>query len=119
MLSHFSCIRLCATLWTVICQVPLNMGFSRQETGVGSYFLLQGIFLTQRSNLCLLQLLHWQVVPYHQRHQGSPLWDICVCMYIYIYIYIAIKPSYKNITLGENEISIIITNNIEYHTHIH
>ena len=24
------------------------------------HFLLQGVFLTERSNLCLLQLLHWQ-----------------------------------------------------------
>ena len=28
---------------------------------VGFNFLLQGIFLTQGSNLCLLHLLHWQV----------------------------------------------------------
>ena len=34
------------------------MGFSRQEyTGVGSHFLLQGIFPTQGSNLHLLGLL--------------------------------------------------------------
>ena len=31
MLSHFSCIWLCVTLWTVACQVPLSMRFSRQE----------------------------------------------------------------------------------------
>ena len=31
MLSRFSPVRLCATLWTVACQVPLSMGFSRQE----------------------------------------------------------------------------------------
>ena len=30
-LSCFSCVRLCATLWTVACQGPLSMGFSRQE----------------------------------------------------------------------------------------
>ena len=29
--------------------------------GVGCHALLQGIFLTQGSNLCLLRLLHWQV----------------------------------------------------------
>ena len=29
-LSHFSCVWLCATLWTVACQAPLSMGFSRQ-----------------------------------------------------------------------------------------
>ena len=31
MLSHFSRVWLCATLWTIACQAPLPMGFSRQE----------------------------------------------------------------------------------------
>ena len=30
-LSHFSRVQLCATLWTVARQAPLSMGFSRQE----------------------------------------------------------------------------------------
>ena len=30
-LSHFSRVRLCVTLWTVAHQAPLSMGFSRQE----------------------------------------------------------------------------------------
>ena len=30
-LSHFRRVRLFATLWTVACQAPLSMGFSRQE----------------------------------------------------------------------------------------
>ena len=34
-LSHFSRVRLFATLWTVARQVPLTIGFSRQEYGVG------------------------------------------------------------------------------------
>ena len=35
--------------------------FPGKNTGVGYHFLLQGIFLTQGSNPCLLCLLHWQV----------------------------------------------------------
>ena len=31
MLSCFSHVRLCMTLWTIACQAPLPMGFSRQE----------------------------------------------------------------------------------------
>ena len=31
MLSCFSHVQLFATLWTVACQAPLSMGFSRQE----------------------------------------------------------------------------------------
>ena len=34
-LSCFSCVRLCATLWTVACQAPLVMGFSGQEYWCG------------------------------------------------------------------------------------
>ena len=30
-LSRFSSVRLFATPWTVVCQAPLSMGFSRQE----------------------------------------------------------------------------------------
>ena len=39
------------TLWTVAHQAPL-LG---KNTGVGCYFLFQGIFLTQGSNLRLLR----------------------------------------------------------------
>ena len=31
MLSCFTCVRFSATLWTVACQAPLSMGFSREE----------------------------------------------------------------------------------------
>ena len=31
MLSRFSRVQLCATLWTIAHQAPLSMGFSRQE----------------------------------------------------------------------------------------
>ena len=41
------------TPWTVVCQTPLPMEFCRRNTGVGSHFLLQGIFPTQGSNLGL------------------------------------------------------------------
>ena len=35
--------------------------FPGKNTGVGFHFLLQGIFLTQESNPCLLRFLHCQV----------------------------------------------------------
>ena len=31
MLSRFSCVQLFLTLWTIACQAPLSMGFSRNE----------------------------------------------------------------------------------------
>ena len=56
--------------------VPLSMRFPRQEYWCGQkywsdcHFLLQGIFLIQGSNLCLL---HRQVDSLPLSHQGSPL----------------------------------------------
>ena len=53
--------KLCLTLvtpWTEAFQTPLSMGFPKPDTGVSYHFLLQGIFLTQRSNP---PLLHFQV----------------------------------------------------------
>ena len=41
-------------------QAPLSIECPRQNTGVGSHFLLQGIFPTQGSHPSLLRLLHWQ-----------------------------------------------------------
>ena len=43
MLSHVSCVRLFATLWTVARQAPLSLGFSRQEYWSGLHALLQGL----------------------------------------------------------------------------
>ena len=57
------CAQLCPTLaspWTVALQAPLSMEFPGNNTGVGSHFLLQGIFPTQRSNPCHFHLIHWQ-----------------------------------------------------------
>ena len=31
LLSHFSHVWLCVTLWTTACQAPLSVGFSRQQ----------------------------------------------------------------------------------------
>ena len=49
-------------------QAPL-WDFPGRNTGVGCHSLLQGIFLTQGSNL---GLLHWRQTLYHLSHQGSP-----------------------------------------------
>ena len=41
-LSHFSCVRLCVTPWTVAHQAPLSMGFCRQEYWSGLPFCPPG-----------------------------------------------------------------------------
>ena len=40
---------------------------------MGCHFLLQEIFLTQGTNLCLLRLLHWQADFSPLYHLGSPI----------------------------------------------
>ena len=59
--SDFSSAQLFVTLKTVAHQAPLPRDSPGKNTGVDCHALLQGIFLTQRSNLHLLCLLHWQV----------------------------------------------------------
>ena len=57
LLSHFSHVQLCMTLWTVACQAPLSIGFSRREYWSGLPFPPPGDLLTQGLNLHLLCLL--------------------------------------------------------------
>ena len=59
-LNGFSRVQLFAALWTIAHQAPPSMGFPGKNTGAGCHALLQGVFLTQGSNLSLLCLLHWQ-----------------------------------------------------------
>ena len=54
--SMFSCIRLCATPWTVPAKLPSSWDCARKNTGVGCHFLLQ-IFLTQGLAYGILILL--------------------------------------------------------------
>ena len=54
--------------WATVCGVAWTI----VHVGVGCHFLLQGIFLTQGSNPCLLCLLHYRWMLYPLRHQGSP-----------------------------------------------
>ena len=58
------------TPWIVVHQPPLSMDFLGKNTGVGCHFLLQGIFLTQGQNQCLL-LLHWRAGSLLQAPGGS------------------------------------------------
>ena len=62
----------CPTLgtpWTVACQAPLSMGFSRQEYWSGLPFPSPGIFLTQESNP---GLLNCRQILYQLSYEGSP-----------------------------------------------
>ena len=67
-LSRFSCVWLFVTLWSVASQVLCPWNTPDKNTRVGCHALLQGIFLSQGSNLCLL---HWQEDSLLLRHQGN------------------------------------------------
>ena len=72
MLSHFGCVQLLATPWTVACQAPLTWDSPGKITGVGCHALLQGIFPTQGWNLRLLHLLPWQMASLPLVPPGKP-----------------------------------------------
>ena len=72
MLNCFSCVRLFVTLWTVTYQALCSWASPGKNTGVGCHALLRGIFLIQRSNLCLLRLLCWQADSLPQCHYEAP-----------------------------------------------
>ena len=52
-LSHFSQVWFFVTLWTVACQTPLSMGFSRQEYWSGLPCLLPGESSQPRDWMCV------------------------------------------------------------------
>ena len=77
LLSHFSHVPFFVTLWTIACQAPLAIGFSRQEYGSGlscplpedlpdtatetqsfiSSALVGGFFTTSIPGKCLIKIL--------------------------------------------------------------
>ena len=62
-----------------------------KNTGVGCHALLQGIFPTQGSNLCLLNLLHWQADSLPLAPHGKPIAEfylLAICKeFLYLYLY--------------------------------
>ena len=62
-------VRLFVTPWTVAARLLCLWNFASKNIGVGCYFLLQGIFLTQGRNL---DLPHCRQILYQLRHLGSP-----------------------------------------------
>ena len=81
-LSHFSCIRLYVTPWTVACQAPLSMGFSRQEYWNGLPCSLPGDLPNPGIGPSLLCLLHWQAgsLPLVPPGKPSDLWGMSISL---------------------------------------
>ena len=82
--SCFSCVWLFVTLWTMACQAPLSMGFSRQEYWSGCHAFPQGISPIQGLNSSLLGLLHWQVGSLLLAPPGKPICLSIIHLFIYL-----------------------------------
>ena len=84
-LGHFSCVQLFVTPWTIACQAPLSMGFSRQEYWSGLPFPpprdLPHPGIEPESHVSCID--RW--IPSHYHHLGY---------FIYIYIYILRNQSF-------------------------
>ena len=73
-LSCFSRVRFFETLWTVACQAPLPMGFSRQEYWSGLPFPSPGDLPDPGIKFASLAL---QADSLPMSHRGSPLIPLC------------------------------------------
>ena len=77
------------------CSLPVSSvhGFNPDRNiGVGCHFLLQGIFLTQGSNLSLQRLLNWQEHSLPLSHlEALPR----ICAQFYAYVYAPVSFSFK------------------------
>ena len=73
MLHHFSHVCLFVTLWTVTCQAPLSMGFSKQEywSGLPCWRSSPPRY---RTHISYVSCIDRQVL-YHKHHLGNP--SIC------------------------------------------
>ena len=71
-LSHFSCVQLFTTLWTVAYQAPLSMGFPRQEYWSGLPCPPPGDLPDPGIKLSSTVSLHWRQILYPLSHLGSP-----------------------------------------------
>ena len=76
MLSHIRCVQLFTTPWTAACQVPLSMGFSRQEHWNGLPFPSLGDLSNPGIGSHLLFLLHCRWILYCWATREAPCWNI-------------------------------------------
>ena len=78
--------------------------------GVTCHFCLQGLFLTQGSNPCLLHFLHWQVDSLLLSHRGSLESFIQVVIYMITHDCMLGNPCYEfSLCFWLNPITMLIT----------
>jgi len=71
MLSHFSNVQISATPWTMACQAPLSMGFSRQEywSGLPFPFLMIKYEVSEVNEVKLLSHVRLFATPWTVAYQ--------------------------------------------------
>ena len=86
-LSCFSCVQICVTPWTVACQAPLSMEFSRQEEWSGLPCPSPGDLANSGiETVSLTSNLHWQVGSLPLVLPGKPHWDLRSVWYVHYHI---------------------------------
>ena len=78
-----SVISYSAILWTVAARFLCPWNSPEKNTGEGCHYLLQGIFLTQGSNMYLPCLLHWQADSLPVNHLGKPQCQLSSTVIVY------------------------------------
>ena len=120
LLSHFGHVRLFATPWTIACQAPLSMEFSRQEYWGGLPCPPPGGLPNPRikpaSHVC--HVGRW--VLYHSRHLGSPLGTALGSSCAFYSVHPCISPvTVTRLRLREVSTLLTITQQGSYRTGIH
>ena len=81
------CMLNCSVVSTLCDPIDCSLpGSCVHGVGVGCHFFLQGIFLTQGLNACLLH--HWQMDPLLLSHLGSPLCTIHNFLYTMMFSHV-------------------------------
>ena len=91
LLSH---VWVFVTPWIVAFQTALSLEFSRQETGVGCHFLLQGIFQTK--DWTQVSTLQADSLPLS--HQGSPNFSPTNRLF-FLWVYLTSQPQTHHVSL--------------------
>ena len=78
LLINQSCPSLCDPMDWQPTKLLHPWDFPGKNTEIGCHFLLQGIFLTQESNL---GFLHYRQILYHLNYQGSPVGSVISTYY--------------------------------------
>ena len=90
MFSHFSCVQLFVTLWTVAFQAPLSMWFSRQEYWCGLPCLPPGDLpdLGMEPMPACISCISGRFFTHWTTWEAHMLVCVCVCVYNIYILYI-------------------------------